>query len=283
MDEKYWENAKAEIQKWETSGPGYLARAGDLILWPAQTTAELLIPHGIQDAIGKAIVGVLSGLTDAAAWSFDANTVQARVNECSKKTSDELRAGDAAAKHFWNWNISHATVEGIGTGALGWWGLPADIPALFMISLRSIQQIGKCYGYDTSSESEKEYVLQVLRTGSTGDIKAKVEFLIVLKQVEQVLLRVTWKKMGQELANKQISKLAVLAAVRQFAKSLGVQITKRKALQTIPVVGALVGGTFNGVFLNDVGHAAYISYRRRYIAEHEGLQLPAATASSPTE
>src|SRR5207248_3898292 len=38
--------------------------------------------------------------------------------------------------------------------------------------------------------------------------------------------------------------LAALAALRQFAKSLGIQITKRKALQMVPIIGALVGASF---------------------------------------
>ena len=163
--------------------------------------------------------------------------------------------------------MSYAAAEGGATGAVGIFGLPADIPALFMISFRQIQQIGTCYGYDTTSEEEQEYVLQILRTGSTGDIKAKVQFLVGLKQIEQILLKVSWKQMNAILAAKEIGKLSSLAALRQFAKSMGIQLTKRKALQIVPVVGALVGVSFNGVFVNDVGRAAYMSYRRRRIAE----------------
>jgi hypothetical protein len=112
-------------------------------------------------------------------------------------------------------------------------------------------------------------VLHILRSGSTGDIKAKLEFLIGLKQIEQILLRVAWKRMNAALASREISRHAALAAIRQFAKSLGIQITKRKALQMVPVVGALVGASFNETFVNDVGRAAYMTYRRRWIAERE--------------
>lgn len=116
------------------------------------------------------------------------------------------------------------------------------------------------------------YVLNILRTGSTGDLKAKLECLIGLKQVEQTLLKVTWKKMGQQLAEGAFGREAALAGIRQFAKSLGIQITKRKALQAIPLVGALVGASFNAAFVNDIGRAAYMSYRRRWIADIERQQ-----------
>src|SRR5205823_2404883 len=130
-----------------------------------------------------------------------------------------------------------------------------------------IQQIAVCYDYNIDDDIEFEYVLHVLRTGSTGDIKAKVGFLIGLKEVEQILLKVAWKKMNEALARKELSRMAALAALRQFARSLGIQITKRKALQLIPIVGGLVGASFNATFVNDVGRAAYMNYRRRWIEQ----------------
>jgi len=160
--------------------------------------------------------------------------------------------------------------EGGVTGSAGLPGLAADVPALMTLSLRLIQQVGTCYGFDVNTDDEHDYVLQVLRAGSTADIKAKLEFLIGLKQLEQALLKVTWKEMEQALAQKEIGQLAAVAAVRQFAKTLGIQITKRKALQAVPIIGGLVGASFNATFMNDVGRAAYMSYRRRWIAEQTG-------------
>jgi DNA-binding transcriptional regulator YhcF (GntR family) len=110
-------------------------------------------------------------------------------------------------------------------------------------------------------------MLKILQTGSAGDLKAKIEFIITLKQVEQTLLKVSWKKMTAELAAKQISKGAALASMRQFAKSIGIQLTKRKALQMIPIIGALIGGSFDGIYIHDVCETAYMSYRRRFIEQ----------------
>lgn len=112
--------------------------------------------------------------------------------------------------------------------------------------------------------------MHILRVGSTSSLKAKMECLIALKQIEQILLKVSWQAMGEALARKEISRLSLLAAARQLAQKLGVQLTKRKALQLVPIVGALVGASFNGMFVNDAGRAAYMLYRRRRIAELEG-------------
>ena len=269
-DGDYMAKAKDEIARWEATEPGFIAQIGDAVLWPAQKAAEYLVPEAVQDAVAKTIEGFLGGLDFATRNTIDAEEIGSRLAELQSTLKDELKSADEAAKHYWNWHVGYAAAEGGLAGAAGLLGLAADIPALFAITLRLIQQVGTCFGYDVHSENEREYVLHILRTGSTGDLTAKVEFLIGLKQIEQILLKVAWKKMNEALAQREISRLAAMAALRQFAKSLGIQVTKRKSLQLIPVVGAVIGASFNATFINDVGRAAYMSYRRRWIAERDG-------------
>ena len=88
-----------------------------------------------------------------------------------------------------------------------------------------------------------------------------------MKDVEQVLQRVSWRQMGGEFAAKPFGKPALLAGVRSLARSFGVQLTKRKALQTLPAVGALAGALLNGKLAKEIGLTAYMCYRRRWLAE----------------
>lgn len=260
-------NTKNEIHNWEIEGPGFLSKVGSFVLWPAQKAAELLIPQGVQDAVGKAVESALRGLDNAANYTINKNEIKSRLESYRSKYDEDLQVCDEAAKHYWNWHLGYAAGEGAAVGAGGIFSLVADIPALFTMTFRQIQEIALCYGYDIDSDEEKEYIMQILRVGSTCDIKAKAEFVICMKQVEEVLIKVTWKKMSESLAKQEISKLSLLAAIRNFAKSLGIQLTKRKALQMVPVVGALVGASFNYAFMNDAGRAAYMSYRRRKLDE----------------
>lgn len=283
IDDGYRNNAKNEIKRWESEGPGFVAHIGDAILWPAQKAAEVLIPEAVQESVAKAIESFLNNLDAAARAIIDEEEVRARVRTGRESCQDDLKAADEAAKHYWNWHVGYGAASGGAAGAIGLVGLIPDIPALFTVALRLIQQIGLCYGYQVDSDTEREYVLHILRTGSTGDLKAKLEFLIGLKQIEQILLRVTWKKMSESLARTEISRLAALAAIREFAKSVGIQITKRKALQAVPVVGALVGASFNATFINDIGRAAYMSYRRRWLAERESAERADGVARAPSE
>lgn len=274
MSDDYLSKAKQDIDQWEHEGPSWLAQVGDFILWPATKLADLLIPNGVQDAVGKAIEASLVGVSNLSDATFNQADVRERV-VTERATFGEscdmwqqLAAADRAAQHYWNWNLGYAAAEGGAAGAAGLIGLAADIPALFTIVIRLIQQVSVCYGYDPTKPEERDYVIHILRTGSAGDVKTKLEALMFLKQLETILLKVSWKKMTAEFAAKQISQLSLLAAVRQFAKSLGINLTKRKALQMVPIIGAIVGASFNGTYANDIGRTAFMSYRRRWIAEH---------------
>lgn len=269
VDAEYIERAKREIEQWETQGPGFLVSLGEFIVLPAEQMAKALIPKGIQNTVTTAVQNTMQGLGSVAKLSIDEEEIYYRVETAHEQYDDELKAADSVAKHYWSWNLAYALGEGGAAGAAGFAGLAADIPALLTITLRLIRQLGTCYGYDTTTDLEQEYLMHILRVGSTSNIKAKVEFLIGMKQMERVLVRVSWQKMSEALARKEISRLSLLAVTKQFAQKLGIQLTKRKALQMVPVVGALVGASFNTLFVNDVARAAYMTYRRRRITEME--------------
>ncbi|HOT76803.1 MAG TPA: EcsC family protein, partial [Candidatus Wallbacteria bacterium] len=219
------------------------------------------------DRMANAIEMALSGLGNTTANTINKNEILARIGEQNNEFNFKLR--DTAAKHYWNYHISYALAEGAATGAGGFAILLADIPLLFGIAMRLIQEIAVCYGFDINTDEEHLYMLNILRVSSTGDVKAKAEFMVILKQVEQILLTITWREMADALAKKQLNSLATIALFRKFCNSLGIQLTKRKALQLVPVFGAFVGAAFNSTFINDVGKAAYMSYRRRKIEELE--------------
>lgn len=219
MADEYIEDAKAQIARWESEGPGFLAAVGDVVLWAPQKAAEKLIPEAVQEAVAKAIESFLSGLDSLARSLFDSDEVRHRVDTLRSGNGHELKWADEAARHYWNWPVGYAAAEGGAAGAAGLVGLAADVPALFTVALRLIQQIGTCYGYDVSTEAEREYVLHILRTGSTGDLTAKLECLIGLKQIEEILLNVTWKKMGESYARGEIGRLAALFGIKNLPKA----------------------------------------------------------------
>lgn len=61
--------------------------------------------------------------------------------------------------------------------------------------------------------------------------------------------------------------------IQEIAKSLGIRLTKAKLAQTIPAVGAIVGGGFNAYFTMKVCDAAFYLYRERFLAHKYGPEV----------
>jgi len=270
-DRAYWAAARAEVAAWETSERGVFSRMAGAVMGPMGRMAERAIPESLQEGVGKAVAGVLGKLSSAAEWTVKGESIDAKLAAARERLGDELKAADAVARTYWKWGVGCGGAEGAATGAVGLPGLVADIPALLTIALRCVQQIGRSYGYNTSEGPERDYVLHVLRTGTTVDSKLKMSFLLIMKEMEQVLIKVGWKKATEGLVGKELARLSLTGGMQQMAKAMGVQLTQRKALQIVPVVGAAVGGAFNATFLNDVARAAFMSYRRRFMMEKDGL------------
>jgi hypothetical protein len=57
---------------------------------------------------------------------------------------------------------------------------------------------------------------------------------------------------------------------RDVAAQLGLNLTKRKALAALPVIGAAIGATVNGWYMRDIGAAAQRAYQQRWL-EDRGL------------
>ena len=56
--------------------------------------------------------------------------------------------------------------------------------------------------------------------------------------------------------------------IKNLAKQLGINITKRKALQTIPIVGAGIGAVMNAAYITDITEAAIRIYEKRWLNDN---------------
>ncbi len=267
-DYDYINRVREEIIAWEKEGPGFLSNVTDAILWLPSKMAEAMIPNGVQEAVAKAIEGCLNALMFSADYTFsDADVIKevashnAELNSLNRiANSNDLESMDLSANTFWNWNLGYAVAEGGVTGAGGLAGLAANIPALYAIVFRCIQQIALCYGFDTSNDEEKVYMLGILSVASSADVKSRQAAMVFMRQIQVDIMKKTWKKLAQEGGRG-----ALITMIKQTAKTLGIQLTKRKALQLIPAIGALIGAGFDGAYLQDVARAAKNCYRKRRI------------------
>lgn len=98
--------------------------------------------------------------------------------------------------------------------------------------------------------------------------------LLFLLNVQATLLQQSFKTMAAKAAEEGLATGAAIIALRNLARQLGVNLTKRKMLQAIPAIGAVVGAAVNGSFIDDIAWAARRAYQERWLAERGRVVAP---------
>ncbi len=265
---KYEKGQIDEIKKWKEKEPSVVSRAIGVALEPIAWLTRKIIPKA-------AILAALDLANVAGKWLANLKNVKrkAGVENISELRRKELQLCDRLANRAHNWAIGIATAEGAGTGFFGIFGAPVDIPAIITMALRAIHKIGLCYGFEVKSDEDNNFdnnfILGILAASGANSVAEKVAALTTLRSIEVMIAKQTWKKMAEEAAKKQISKETAIVAVRALAKQLGINITKRRALAAIPVIGVAIGGSVNGWYIKDVGWAARRAFQERWLIDNE--------------
>lgn len=254
------------IRKWKAEEPGVVSKTFGIILEPAAWLVKKVVPE-------KAIQGAIDGANSLAEWLTDIEDIKrdGHVKSLQELKDGDLKVCDDLANGVHNWAIGIAVAEGGTTGLFGLPGMAADIPAIITLALRTIHKIGACYGFQCTNEIDKNYVLAILSASGANSIEEKSIALATLVAVRNILAKMTWKSMTQKAAQQQLSKEAGIIALRNLAKQLGVNMTKRKALAAIPIIGAAVGGSVNGWYIKEVGWAARRSFQERWLLENKKI------------
>ncbi len=257
---KYEQEQVKAIKAWEREEPGVVSKTFGVVTAPVAWLVQLIIPQA-------AFKGVIDGANAAAEWFADQNDIikSADISAISDLQNRYLSLSDRLANEIHNWAIGIATAEGAATGATGIVGLTVDIPAIVTLALRTVHKIGLCYGYECVSEIDKQFVLGILAASGANTVSEKVAALTTLRSIEVAIAKQTWKAMAEKAAQQQLSKEGAIISVKNLAKELGVNLTKRKALQAIPAIGAIVGGSVNGWYVKDVGWAARRAFQGRWL------------------
>ncbi len=270
----YLRKARQEIAEWESGKRGYLARFGDFALNPAARLTASVVPASVEKTACQVIEKTLRLTAHAGKFSIDVKgiTVQ-RLKKLGRKKALglQLKAFDDVAQRLWTAHCGYAAAEGAATGMIGIAGLIADIPLTLSIAIRLIRSIAFSYGYSAAHPPETDYVLHVLRIASTNEDDIRLETLGLLKRLESTLAEeaALQKTSGKARKKSRLAKGLQYFSLREYAKSLAIGLVKRRALQLLPVAGAVTGAAFNAAYARDVGRTAYMCYRRRFIGEHE--------------
>jgi len=265
---EYEKEQISAINEWRTEKPTVINTALGYIMFPISIFIQAVLSE-------STLRGAIDGTSAAAEWLTDEGDILRHweVSDIEVLKSKGLRLSDELANEIHNWAIGIASAEGIGSGMLGLYGLALDIPFIMTFALRTIHKIGLCYGYKTKDEKNKHFVLALLSAASANTANEKAEAVKILRAVDVMIAKQTLKTVAEKAAQQQLGKEAVLIGMNNLGRQLGLNITKRKALQAIPAIGAVVGGSVNAWFIRDVGWAARRAFQERWLIENKMIEV----------
>ncbi len=251
-----------DIEKWERKEPTVVTQVINAVAEPLEKVINFILPK-------KAILAALTTFNDLASFFTDEGDIlrDGNVSTIEELRKKELYLSDKLASNVAVWARGIALAEGGAAGMNGFLGMAVDIPTLVTLALRTIQKIALCYGYKCDTEAEKLIVFQIMSSASANSLQEKTMALATLKQIEVAILKNGWKKLAEQAANKQAIP-AFITCIKALAKQLGINLTKRKALQAIPVVGAGVGAAMNSSYIFDISEAAIRIYEKRWLSDN---------------
>ena len=100
----------------------------------------------------------------------------------------------------------------------------------------------------------------------------KIEALATLRSIGVSISKQKRKAMAEKAAGRELLKESGIIAIKNLAKQLGINITKRKAMQAIPFIGAAVGASVNGWYVKDVGWAARRAFQERWLVDNKKVK-----------
>lgn len=249
-----------DYENWKNTPPNVI----QYVFGKATKPIDFLLKPFIK-RIAPLLEGVLKGLNNYIAQAIDNWSGKVvEVNNLSEKVFEEwVEKADKKSRNLATAGIASLTAEGVGTGLGGFALLAVDIPASFGLIIGFANKIALSYQLDITNEKVQIELLKAISVGSETTVNGKLESASTLKVITEIISKQTWKSM-EEAPIKSLPK--IISVIRSMLKQMGINITKRKALQLIPVAGAVVGGVINGSWGADVFEAVR-QYSRLSIVE----------------
>lgn len=257
-------DVQREIEKWERGDSSILMQAMNWAMKPMDWVVDRVAPADAVDQAGAAVEQFLAMLNDASEWTYNADDLvqAARKRGLDVERAEDLRHHpleelDVLARSRFSQNTILAAIEGGGTGLGGIFLIAADIPLLFTINFRLIQQIGAAYGFPMRGPAFRPLVLAVYNVAASGGREAKSA---ALREIS-----VAASAFANDLEYRGRVTGTFREQNRHVPREIAKNIVGRKLAQTIPVAGAAVGAGINYWFTSETAQTAFMLFRALYL------------------
>lgn len=197
-------------------------------------------------------------------------------------------------------DIFLAMIEGGGTGAFGFWGLPFNLVLSTFLYFRAVQSIAMFYGYDVKNDSAEMVIASEVFADALSPINNNInnETVTIIGKVMMIskteVVKQTAKKSWAEMASRGGITL-LLAQMRALANKYAKEALEKVGAQglenslfkdafeqigrvlslnaigkAVPFVSAVIAALIDTAQMKKVLEFADIFYQKRFIIEKEG-------------
>ena len=139
--------------------------------------------------------------------------------------------------------------------------IAADIPILFMLNFRLIQQIGAAFGFPMTSPEHSPIVLSIYNAAAANTREARGA---ALREITVAAAALAGDTSYQGRVRGTLPDQS-----RHVPRELAKNLISRKLLQTIPLAGAAVGAGVNYWFTSETAKTTYMLFRALYLEYKE--------------
>lgn len=238
-----WEKKQLKVWFWERIG-----RMPFKVL-------DRLTPAFIQNKIGQALEELGGYIQSGGRFLITKRRVIRKFGDrATLATIAQLpiKEMDEQAERYTTSRSRFATFQGATTGVGGMVTLAIDIPTLLGLSLKILQEIAICYGYDPDEKQERIFIVKCLQFASSdaGGKKAVLDDLKYYSANE-----------------RQHETVAQLKSWREVIMMYRDHIGWKKMFQLVPIAGMFAGAMMNKSTIQNVAEVGRIFYRKRRIKE----------------
>lgn len=246
-----WEKEQKKVWIWERIG-----RIPFLLL-------DKITPKAIRDKLGLVVNEIGSFIQTGGQYLVHHNTMMKRLEKASQTTTNQIDEGtltlqdvgelplsvlDRVADDVISKRVKFATVQGATTGVGGIFTIAVDVPLILGLSLKVLQELALCYGFDPTEKNERIFIVKCLQFAS-ADVVGKKAILKELAQYD-----------GEDQESQVFSQLKGWREVVQtYIDSFGM----KKLFQLVPVAGIFFGSISNKATIEDVSEAGKMLYKKR--------------------